>query len=147
MTHHDTAAELRRSGMTATAARRAVLAVLDGRAQALSAGDIHTLLRDQGNRIGLTTVYRTLHALAAVDLVHVFHLDGQDSYRHCRYGRHHHLVCRRCRTVIERSGDELESVLDRIRVDEDFLPDPRQADVVGVCRNCRDAVNDSWRTP
>lgn len=136
-TGHDALSELRRVGLTATAARQAVLTSLDGFSQPASAADIHARLRREGHRVGLTTVYRTLHALTDAGLVHVFHVDGEDTYRHCRYGPHHHLICRRCRTVIERPAGELEALLDRVRADADFTPDPQQADLVGTCGACQ----------
>jgi len=94
-------------------------------------------LRADGYRVGLTTVYRTLHALADAGLVHVFHVDGEDTYRHCRYGAHHHLICQRCHTVVERPTEELDGLIDYLRAEADFSPDPQQADLVGVCGPCQ----------
>jgi Fur family ferric uptake transcriptional regulator len=132
-------AELRRAGVTVTAARRAVLVALDGYARPASAGELLVHLRADGYRMGLTTVYRTLHALTDAGLVHVFHVDGEDRYRHCRYGPHHHLICQRCRTVIERPTGELDALLENIRMDTDFVPDPYRADLVGTCGRCNRA--------
>jgi len=49
-----------------------------------SAQDLHARLRSAGHRIGLSTVYRTLHALArdgAADTLRAE--DGQHLYRTC----------------------------------------------------------------
>jgi Fur family ferric uptake transcriptional regulator len=136
-TDHDPVVELRRAGLSATTARRTVLTALHGHIRPASAAEVHAQLRRDGHRVGLTTVYRTLHALAAAGLVHVFHVDGEDTYRHCRYGPHHHLICQRCRMVIERPTGELDALLDRVLAEADFVPDPQQADLVGTCGACR----------
>ena len=46
-----------------TRQRRAVLAALAGEEGFRTAQDIHALLRERGEDVGLTTVYRTLQAL------------------------------------------------------------------------------------
>ncbi len=57
-----------------------------------SAQDLHAQLRQRGQPVGLTTVYRHLQTLAAARAVDLLH--------HPRRGRrstgshHHHLVCR-----------------------------------------------------
>jgi Fur family ferric uptake transcriptional regulator len=88
--------------------------------------------------VGLTTVYRTLHALADVRLVHVFQRNGEHTYRHCRYGPHHHLICQACGLVIESPAQAIAALMEQISAGADFRPDPQQADLVGVCGTCRD---------
>ena len=48
----------------ATRQRAAVATVLDELDEFRSAQDLHALLRERGDAVGLTTVYRTLQALA-----------------------------------------------------------------------------------
>ena len=56
-------------------------------------------MRADGAKIGLTTVYRALQALADTGQVDVLRTDdGESVYRACASGdHHHHLVCRRVR--------------------------------------------------
>ncbi|HYZ56537.1 MAG TPA: Fur family transcriptional regulator [Streptosporangiaceae bacterium] len=143
---HDVAAELRTAGLTATAQRRIVLGAVEGRERPASAIEVHDQLRRDGHRVGLTTVYRTLHALAGVGLVHAFHRNGEDTYRHCRYGPHHHLICQTCGLVIERPASEMDTLMEQIRAEADFLPDPQQADLVGVCVTCHISARYHQRT-
>jgi Fur family ferric uptake transcriptional regulator len=135
---HDVAAELRAAGLAPTVGRRTVLAALEGRQRPVSAIEIHDQLRRDGHQVGLTTVYRTLHALAATGLVHVFHRDGEHTYRHCRYESHHHLICQACGLVIERPTEAVAALIEQLSAGADFLPDPQPADLVGVCGTCRD---------
>ena len=48
-----------------TRQRTAVKAALEGRDGFMSAQQLHDVLRQQGDSVGLTTVYRSLQALAA----------------------------------------------------------------------------------
>ena len=49
-----------------TRQRRAIAALLDDLSSFHSAQTLHAMLRERGERLGLTTVYRTLQALADV---------------------------------------------------------------------------------
>ena len=87
-----------------TRQRAAVSAALDDVDSFVSAQDLHARLRAAGNRIGLTTVYRALAAMAGAAEADVLTADGQQVYRACGSGEHHHhLVCRRCGRAARRS--------------------------------------------
>ncbi len=88
-------------GTRPTRQRRAVVSCLQGFDDFRSAQEVHELLRDAGDNVGLSTVYRTLQALADAGEVDVLRTsDGESVYRRCSTGHHHHLVCRDCgRTV------------------------------------------------
>ena len=139
----DPTAELRAAGLTPTMQRRTILLALGGQDRPLGALEIHAALRRDGYRIGLTTVYRTLHALAAAELVHVFTRDGEQTYRYCRLGPHWHLVCECCGRVSERDAgcdnDVVDHWFDRLGAEDDFVPDPRPVDLHGVCGACHRA--------
>ena len=62
-----------------------------------------------GDRIGLTTVYRTLQPMVdAGELDALRTADGETAYRRCSNGHHHHLVCRTCGRTVEVSGPAVE---------------------------------------
>lgn len=137
----DPSAELRAAGLTATTQRRTILVAMGGQERPLSALEIHAALRRGGHRIGLTTVYRTLHALAEAELVHTFTRNGEQTYRHCQLSPHWHLVCDCCGRVSERhAGRDTDAVaqwLDRLNVEDDFVTNPRPVDLRGLCGTCR----------
>ncbi len=75
----------------------------------ISAQDLHAQLRSAGHRIGLTTVYRALAAMADNGGADVLTADGQQVYRACGSGsHHHHLICRSCGKTVEISGPAIE---------------------------------------
>ncbi|MEJ3742505.1 Fur family transcriptional regulator [Actinomycetes bacterium KLBMP 9797] len=133
----DAAAELRGAGLSATATRRAVLDALVGREWPVSALELHADIRSRGMRVGLTTVYRTLHALAQTGLLHVFDRAGERTYRHCADGAHQHLVCRECGVVRECPAEVIADWLAHLRSTSDFVPDPVLINVPGLCGQCR----------
>ncbi len=92
-----------------TRQRRAVAAVLAANDEFHSAQEIHDLLRQEGESIGLSTVYRTLQGLADADEIDVLRNEaGEAVYRRCSDTHHHHLVCRTCGATVEVEGPAVE---------------------------------------
>ncbi len=85
-----------------TRQRAAVNEILGGLAEFRTAQQLHDELRRSGNSIGLTTVYRTLQALADTgDVDMIRKADGEAAYRRCSPVHHHHLVCRSCGAIVD----------------------------------------------
>ncbi|GAA4605441.1 Fur family transcriptional regulator [Actinoallomurus liliacearum] len=135
-TSDEIAVRLRAAGLSPTRRRRQVLEALEGKRRLAGAHELYVELAGQGHPVGMSTVYRTLSALADAGLLHVFVRDGETRYRPCAPGRHYHLVCRRCGDVHEHPACDDGIWLDRIAVEVDFEPDPRLAEVYGVCGRC-----------
>jgi len=120
-----------------TRQRSAIAAVLDGSNEFQSAQDLHSRLRGRGENIGLTTVYRTLQALADCGEVDVLrHADGEAVYRRCSTGHHHHLVCRRCGRTVEVEGPAVERWADRVAAAHGFREVEHTVEVFGTCSLC-----------
>src|SRR4029079_6460882 len=80
-----------------TKQREALVHVLDGVDGFRTAQQLHSLLVERGDKVGIATVYRSLQLLADADLVDIIHSDeGEASYRRCSTRHHHHLICREC---------------------------------------------------
>ncbi len=122
----------------ATRQRRAVgdaLAELD---DFHSAQQIHDLLTRRGERVGLSTVYRTLQSMADAEEVDVLRSDeGEALYRRCSSGHHHHLVCRSCGRTVEVEGPTVERWADRVAGEHDFAEVSHTLEIFGVCADCR----------
>jgi Fur family transcriptional regulator, ferric uptake regulator len=120
-----------------TRQRRAVSAALDAVDDFRSAQDIHTLLKQRGETVGLTTVYRTLQALADSGEVDVLRTgDGEALYRRCSDGHHHHLVCRDCGRTVEVAGPTVERWADRVAADHGFSHVSHTLEIFGTCGSC-----------
>jgi Fur family ferric uptake transcriptional regulator len=120
-----------------TRQRSAISAALDVSGEFQSAQDLHSLLRSRGEHIGLTTVYRTLQALAESGEVDVLrHADGESVYRRCSTGHHHHLVCRSCGRTVEVEGPTVERWADRVATEHGFRDVEHTVEVFGTCNRC-----------
>ncbi len=102
-----------------------------------SAQEIHALLRSRGSRVGLSTVYRTLQALADAGEVDVLRQEsGEALYRRCSAEHHHHLVCRRCGRTIEVAGPAVEAWAARTASEHGFVDATHHLEVFGTCPDC-----------
>ena len=74
-----------------------VLSTLERAGGFASAQEIYKLMQREGEKIGLTTVYRSLQSLVNDKIVDVLRReDGEAIYRLCGEHHHHHLVCKSC---------------------------------------------------
>jgi len=103
-----------------------------------SAQDLHALLRARGDRVGLATVYRTLQALADAGEVDVMQPgNGENLYRRCGQGHHHHLVCRSCGLTEEVDGPPAEAWAARVAAQHGFTDVTHSFELFGRCPACR----------
>lgn len=121
-----------------TRQRTAVKDLLDGQDGFRSAQQVHDLLRQAGESVGLTTVYRSLQALAATgDVDLLINDDGETVYRKCGTAHHHHLVCRQCGRTVEIAGPTVESWADQVAAQHGFSDVSHTLELFGVCAECR----------
>jgi Fur family ferric uptake transcriptional regulator len=124
-------------GQRATKQRAAVAKLLDQLDDFRSAQEIHEQLRNRGEGIGLTTVYRTLQSLADAGEVDVLRTDsGEAIYRHCSSHHHHHLVCRNCGRTVEVEGPTVESWAKKIAEEHGFAEVSHTVEIFGTCGEC-----------
>ncbi|MFI7451366.1 Fur family transcriptional regulator [Nonomuraea sp. NPDC049714] len=103
-----------------------------------SAQDVYAEMRQHGAKIGLTTVYRALQALADGGHVDVLRTDdGESVYRACATGEHHHhLVCRRCGRTVEVEGPAVERWAETVGTEHGFTEITHTVEVFGTCASC-----------
>lgn len=95
--------EIRKAGLKVTLPRVKILEILaDGTGRHMSAEDIYKRLIEQGEEIGLATVYRVLTQFEQAQLVTRHHFEGGTSVFELNQGEHHdHIVCMDCGRVEE----------------------------------------------
>ncbi len=129
-------------GVRSTRQRAAVIALLDELSDFRSAQEVHDLLRHRGDRVGLTTVYRSLQLLADSREVDVLRTaDGETAYRRCSSGHHHHLVCRGCGRTVEVDGPAVERWADKVAAEHGFTEVGHTVEIVGTCGDCAHLAN------
>jgi len=133
MTTPDTTAPAQRR----TRQRAAVDEILAGRHEFRTAQEIHDDLRHRGDRVGLTTVYRTLQAMTeAGELDAIRTSEGETAYRRCSTGHHHHLVCRSCGRTVEVSGPAVETWASAVAQQHGFRDVSHDLEIFGTCDAC-----------
>ncbi len=105
-----------------------------------SAQDVYSLLRADGESVGLSTVYRHLQALVDESVADVIHTpDGEATYRLCgdaAQGHHHHLVCRRCGRTAEIEGRAIEAWAGEMAREHGYTDVDHTVELFGLCPQC-----------
>ena len=108
MTNHNQ--QLKNAGLKVTSPRVKILDYLrQPECQHISAEDLYKLLLDNGEEIGLATVYRVLNQFDDAGIVTRHHFEGGKSVFELAQQEHHdHLVCLDCGSVVEFSDEIIE---------------------------------------
>ncbi len=133
---------LKRLGLKHTGQRDTILrAFLDTRDH-LSTDELYRLVKKKDERIGFTTVYRTLKLLGECGLASevAFH-DGVARYEH-QYNRrsHHHMVCTECGSSVEFFSPEIERIERDIGRKNKYTTTRHSFQIYGVCDPCQKKV-------
>ena len=105
--------DLRKVGLKVTIPRMRILNILEKQPSAkhMTAEDIYRVLLDQGDDIGLATVYRVLTQFEAAGLVLKHHFEGGQAVFELNHGDHHdHMVDLDSGKVIEFHSEEIEKL-------------------------------------
>ena len=102
--------ELKKAGLKVTLPRLKILQILqEPENQHISAEDVYKILIEQGEEIGLATVYRVLNQFDDAGILNRHHFEGGKSVFEISHKDHHdHLVCLKCGKVIEFEDDLIE---------------------------------------
>ena len=130
---------LRRVGLKQTGQRSTILRTFLETREHLSTDELHRLVKKKDDRIGFTTVYRTLKLLAGCGLASevAFH-DGIARYEH-QYNRrsHHHMVCTECGASVEFFSPEVGEIEQEIGRKHHYLTTRHTFQIYGICDDCR----------
>lgn len=130
-------------GARNTRQRSAVVNVLRDIDKFASARAIHQELADRGQKVGLTTVYRTLQTLTEIGAVDALNSEaGETLYRRCLTDRHHHhLVCTSCGRGEEIDGGPVEKWAQDTAKKFGYTISGHDAEIFGVCGTCQKATS------
>ncbi len=101
---------LKDAGLKVTSPRVKILRLMKlPRNQHISADELYQKLIEQGDEIGVATVYRVLNQFDDAGIVTRHHFEGGKSVFELSSQQHHdHLVCLKCGEVIEFTDDIIE---------------------------------------
>lgn len=133
--------ELRKVGLKVTLPRVKILALLEqSDTRHVSAEEIYRMLLEQGEEIGLATVYRVLTQFELAGLVQRHHFESGLSVFELNRGPHHdHLVCVNCGRVEEFCDETIEQRQREIAREKGFLIEDHALIIYGRCNkpDCR----------
>jgi Fur family ferric uptake transcriptional regulator len=139
-----TAERLRERGERVTPARLAVVEVLAGTEEHLSAEQIGERAEELRPGIHRATVYRALEALGELGLVTHVNLGRAGTTYHLAgdlVPRHLHLRCSECGKVVDVAGDILDPVRRKLQRELGFRLAPEQVALIGLCADCVRAIS------
>ncbi len=91
------------------------------------------------------TVYRTLRLLVECGLASARQFgDGHTRFEIAGERHHHdHLICTRCRTIVEFENDRIEQMQDMVARRHGFVVTHHKMELYGLCKTCREAEQQS----
>lgn len=140
----DLRGKLSERGYKMTPQRKEILQIFVEHAgnEHMSAEDVYKILRENDSDIGLATVYRALDLLSELGiLVQIDFGDGCARYElntaDPKIHHHHHLICLKCKKVIEFEEDLLEDLETDIAEKSGFEILNHEVKFFGYCAQCR----------
>ena len=113
--------DLRKAGLKVTHPRMRILELLEQLRRHLTAEDIYRHLLEQGDEIGLATVYRVLTQFEAAGLVLKHNFEGGHAVYELDGGEHHdHMVDVETGKVVEFHSDEIEELQRKIAAERGY---------------------------
>lgn len=105
----------------------------------LSTDELYENVRRKDQKVGFTTVFRTLKALTDCGLARETHLnDGRTRFEPVyRRPHHHHIVCVECNRTIEFLSPKWEEIQEEIASRYGFRATHHNLQIFGICRECQ----------
>ncbi|MDO9468256.1 MAG: ferric iron uptake transcriptional regulator [Variovorax sp.] len=132
--------DLKSIGLKATLPRLKILDLFEqSEKRHMTAEEVYRLLSDEGQDIGLATVYRVLTQFEQAGLLIRHHFDSDKAVFELNQGEHHdHLVCLQCGKVEEFYDAEIEKRQTRIAKERGFVIHDHSLQIYADCikENC-----------
>ena len=130
---------LKEAGLKVTLPRMKVLHILENAKQHhFSAEAVYKTLLEQGDDVGLATVYRVLTQFEDAGLVIRHNFDGDHAVFELNHGEHHdHLVCVKCGKVEEFVDEIIEDRQHAIAEKAQFKMTDHSLNIYGLCIDCQ----------
>jgi len=135
MSTHD----LHEAGLKATVPRVKILEIMEqSNVRHFSAEDIYKALLDEGQEVGIATIYRVLTQFESAGLVTRHHFEGGISVFELDDGEHHdHILCIKCGKVEEFVDNVIEQRQKVIATEAGFSMTDHKLNIYGVCADCQ----------
>jgi len=125
----------RKLGLKLTPQRLAILEYLDGNKMHPSAEDIYNAVKKKFPTMSFATVYNTLETLRKRGLVRELSIDGERKRYDPDIEPHHHILCIKCRKIVDVQMEFDVPVPDEAR--QQFVIFGNHIEFYGLCVDCK----------
>jgi Fur family transcriptional regulator, peroxide stress response regulator len=130
--------KLRGHDFRITPQRLAVLKVLAASDGHPSVERIYETVRDQFPTTSIATIYKTVALLKKEnELIEISFPDGSNRYDGNKPYPHPHLICTRCKKIIDPDLSSLEELAAEVTKETGFQIHTHRVDFFGLCRECQ----------
>ena len=137
--------ELNERGWRLTPQRETILHVFQNlpKGKHLSAEDLYEFLKKEGEKISLSTIYRTLKLMARMGILR--ELELAEGHKHYEINQpyphhHHHMICVRCNKTIEFKNDSILKIGTKTSQKEGYHLLDCQLTIHAICPPCQRAL-------
>lgn len=133
-------AYLHNRGLKYTPERRMLLHEVLSTPQHFEAEQLLIAMRQADKRVAKATIYRTLPLLADCGIIKQVQFGDNLARYEPILGQapHDHMVCRKCRRIIEFDSSEVASLRDAVAARHAFVPSGHRFQITGLCGECAD---------
>jgi Fur family peroxide stress response transcriptional regulator len=130
--------KLRDHDFRITPQRLAVLKVLAASNGHPSVERIYDTVRSQFPTTSIATIYKTVALLKQEnEVIEISFPDGSNRYDGKKPYPHPHLICTRCRKIIDPDLSSLEDLAEEVTQETGFQIHTHRVDFFGLCRECQ----------
>ncbi len=129
---------LRDRGLKYTPERQTLLREVLGTDEHFEAEQLLIALRQTGRRVAKATIYRTLPLLVQCGIIKQVQFGDKMTHYEHTFGQdpHDHMVCRRCRRIIEFDSADVERLRTILATRNRFHAIAHRFQITGLCWEC-----------
>jgi Fur family peroxide stress response transcriptional regulator len=129
--------KLRGSGHKITPQRMAIVKILAKSGDHPGAEDIHAQIEKDFPTMSLATVYRNILLLKSLgEVLELGFPDGSNRYDGRRPFPHPHLICIKCKKILDPDLDSLDEMKKEVAAETNFKVLNHRLDFFGICSDC-----------
>jgi len=123
-------------GLSVTHQREIIYCALRSMHDHPSPEAVYELVRQEIPSISLGTVYKNIKTFVDSGLLKEVSLHHGSTRLETNMEPHHHMVCTKCKAIIDLEGDALEPVRTIKRLPKGFQAHRYSVEVLGLCQSC-----------
>ncbi len=130
--------KMRENGHKITPQRLAIVRILARSDGHPSAENIHEQIREDFPTMSLSTVYKNILLIKSLgEVLELGFPDGSNRYDGNRPAPHPHVVCIKCKRIVDPDLDSLDEMKKEVALETNFKILNHRLDFFGICSSCQ----------